>query len=117
MFSDRATYGLALALAAFALGACSASSEVSRELGARCDGHDECAEHCLGAPEFPGGYCTVSCDGANDCPTGATCVDFDQGVCLHECAETPECEFLGEGWVCAERDAVPDGVVTVCVGE
>jgi len=115
--STSAARWLAFLALAVGLAACSVSSDVSRELGARCDSHDECAELCLGAPEFPGGYCTVSCTERNDCPGGAACVDIDQGVCLQECEETSDCAFLGSGWVCAEQAALPDGVVKVCVGE
>ena len=108
-----------IALFALALGsaACSVSSEVSREIGARCDSPDECDELCLTAPEYPGGFCTVGCTSPADCPSGALCVDIGQRVCLYECDATPACAFLGADWKCAERAAEPDGEVMVCAGD
>jgi hypothetical protein len=104
---------LALVLA---LGSCRVSSDVSRELGARCDGHDECNERCLSSAEFPGGFCSLACDSDDDCPGDAACVDIDQGVCLYACADSSECEFLGAGWQCEQESAHPEGEVMVCIG-
>ncbi|RMH43640.1 MAG: hypothetical protein D6689_04650 [Deltaproteobacteria bacterium] len=110
-----AAAGLAAALAA----GCGADSDVSRTIGARCDRMDECDERCVvDAEDYPGGFCTVSCLSARDCPDGAACVDDDGGICLFTCAVDADCEFLGPTWRCAERDARPEtaGKVKVCRG-
>jgi hypothetical protein len=98
--------------------ACSVSSEVSRELGARCDDQDECDDRCLTGARFPDGMCSRSCDDDGDCPGGTSCVTLAGGACLYACTSDPGCEFLGEGWRCraeAERGGQPDSTVMVCV--
>ena len=100
------------------LGACSVSSDVSREIGARCDDQDECDGRCLTGRRFPGGMCSQACDDDGDCPDGASCVILAGGSCLFACTEDRGCEFLGEGWQClpeAERGGEPDSMVMVCV--
>jgi len=91
-------------------------SDVSRAIGARCDSSDECDERCLlpGA-DYPGGMCTISCDNSGDCPGGTSCV-ADEGACLFRCGGDADCRFLGDGWVCRERNGRPDGMVLVCRG-
>jgi hypothetical protein len=101
------------------LAACSVSSDVSREIGARCDDQDECDERCLTGQRFPGGMCSLGCDAEEDCPSGSSCVNVAGGSCLYSCREDPGCEFLGEQWTCQlerERGGEPDSMVTVCVG-
>jgi hypothetical protein len=95
-------------LAVFALIAlcsvgCSVSSNVSRELGARCDNMDDCDGRCLPPADFPGGFCTVSCEQDSDCDSDAVCADVEGGVCLFQCGEAPDCGFLGAGWTCAAQ--------------
>jgi hypothetical protein len=108
---------LTAALLAFAAGACSLSSDVSRELGARCDDLDECDDRCLRGNRFPGGFCSASCDDDDDCPDDAACVDVDGGVCLINCSQAAECEFLGADWTCsAEPSGGGDDEVRVCIG-
>jgi hypothetical protein len=93
------------AILAIALAACQ-SSDVSRELGARCDSSDECDERCLlpGA-DWPGGFCTIHCETDVDCPSGAVCLEEEGGVCAFACGLDAECGFLGTGYTCKERDA------------
>ncbi|HWM85555.1 MAG TPA: hypothetical protein VNO33_06950 [Kofleriaceae bacterium] len=106
-----------LAAAWLALGsACSVSSDLSRELGARCDSLDECAERCLDGARYPGGFCSVSCDGDDDCPDRASCADLEGGVCLYACDDATDCEFLGPGWQCRAEPGTGAGQVMVCVG-
>lgn len=96
--------------------ACNASSDVSRQLGARCDNHDQCDGLCLTGPTYPDGLCSLNCNTSSDCPGGAACVDTAQGVCLFTCSDNLECEFLGAGWTCAVSPQLPDGQVNVCIG-
>jgi len=102
---------------ALGVSACSADSDVSRTLGARCDHMDECAERCLtDAEDYPGGFCSVSCMDNRDCPDGAVCVDEAGGVCMFECAAEADCDFLDIGWSCKTKDGLPNGEVMVCFG-
>lgn len=98
--------------------ACGISSDVSRDVGARCESRDDCSERCLlpSAIESPGGFCTLQCVDDSDCPGDAACIDLEGGVCLFSCTDTAGCEFLGEGWVCESRAARPDGEAMVCIG-
>jgi hypothetical protein len=96
---------------------CGVSSDVSRELGARCNSMDECDERCLAGSRFPGGFCSATCDDDGDCPDGAACADLSGGVCLFDCDGAAACEFLGNGWECRSADAVGGGEVMVCVGD
>ena len=101
------------------LAACSVSSDVSREIGARCDDQDECDFRCLTGPRFPGGMCSRGCDTEGDCPDGTSCASAAGGSCLYSCREDRDCDFLGEAWSCKlerERGGEPDSMVTVCVG-
>jgi hypothetical protein len=110
----------ALALvAAVALAAGCVSSDVSREIGARCDDSDQCDDRCLSGGQYPDGLCTVTCDDGDDCPGGSACADLEGGVCLYACDDDAACEFLGDGWRCrveVEHGAAVDQEVTVCVG-
>jgi hypothetical protein len=100
-----------------ALGAACTGADVSRTLGARCDRADECDERCLTGGPYPGGFCSVSCDDDGACPSDASCVADDGGVCLFACDADPDCVFLGEGWRCDSRDHQGGGgQVMVCRG-
>jgi hypothetical protein len=100
-----------------ALVACQ-SSDVSRDVGARCDKAAECNERCLEpGGDWPGGFCTVTCDTEADCPGGATCIDEQGGVCAFSCAGDPDCAFLGTGYTCKAVDSHGAGTkVMVCRG-
>ena len=89
--------GLILVLA---VAACSSSSNVGRDVGARCDSSDECDDRCLPPADFPGGFCTLSCEQDEQCPGGTYCVDVEGGVCLFDCNENVDCEFLGADYQC-----------------
>lgn len=96
---------------------CSVGGEVSRELGARCDTKEECDERCLPPAEgFPGGFCTLSCTGAGQCPSRASCADTEGGVCLFNCVEDSDCAFLGAGWGCRSMPSPSEETVSVCAG-
>lgn len=99
---------------------CGVDSEVNRTVGARCDSKDDCKERCLvDADDYPGGICSVSCLDVRDCPADSACVDDEGGVCLFVCDTDADCEFMGPGWQCKSRDALPDtsGEVMVCRGD
>ncbi len=100
------------------VGACQ-HSDVSRQVGARCDKSSECDERCLvPGTDYPGGFCTVSCNDKTECPSNTTCADTDGGVCLFECASDGECAFLGAGWMCKAVDLRGGGIkVMVCRGD
>lgn len=105
-------------IAAVALLAACQSSDVSREVGARCDKDTECDERCLvSSPGYPGGFCTIACDTRADCPGGSTCADREGGVCLFTCNGDRDCTFLGTGWRCDAADLRGAGIkVNVCRG-
>jgi len=113
-----ATVRLLCALLSIAALGCG-SSDVSRELGARCTAMADCDERCLPPDsEFPDGFCTVSCLSDSDCPTDSVCVDVEGGVCLYSCAADAGCAFLGAGWTCQGEDRQGEDVeVTVCIGD
>jgi len=105
-----------IAIIGAALAACQ-SSNVSRDLGARCDTRAECNELCAGGSAYPGGFCTVFCATRSDCPSGATCADREGGICLFECASNTDCAFLGGGWECKAVDLHGGGIkVMACSG-
>ena len=80
-------------------------SDVSRELGARCNRASECDERCLGPGNtYPGGFCSIACANRDACPDDATCANIDGGVCLFTCARDADCAFLGNGWRCQQFD-------------
>lgn len=113
----RLPAGFAIPLVA-ALAACGADAPVSRELGARCDDKSECDERCLSGDAFPGGLCSLSCEGPGGCPDGAVCADLEGGVCLFACRSAGACEFLGDGWSCAAvevRGAEMEGMACLAV--
>jgi hypothetical protein len=119
LFMRRHRISPALFAAAFLaiVAGCSASSDVSRELGARCEEQDECDDRCLSGQAYPGGFCSASCDRDSDCPAEAACVDVDGGVCLFDCGDAGECAFLGSGWQCwSESSHGAAGEVMVCIG-
>lgn len=94
---------------------CGVSSDVSREVGARCDERSECDDRCLPPDDFPGGFCSTSCETSGDCPSDAACVDTEGGVCLFRCIEDPDCEFLGAGWSCQALPTRADETTMVMV--
>jgi hypothetical protein len=106
-----------IAVVAAVLGGCQ-DSDVSREVGARCERSSECDERCLSSGlEYPGGFCTIACRDRDGCPSDTTCADREGGVCLFECTLDPDCSFLGPGWRCIDVDLHGGGIkVRVCRG-
>ncbi|HEX5060363.1 MAG TPA: hypothetical protein VFV99_13440 [Kofleriaceae bacterium] len=93
-----------LATLALGLAACQ-SSDVSRELGARCDNSNDCDVRCLSGADWPGGFCTIACETDVDCQADASCLEEEGGVCAFTCVSDAGCQFLGQGYTCKERDA------------
>ena len=93
-------------------------SDVSRQVGARCDNSVECDERCLPPNgDYPGGFCTTACNTRDECPSRTTCADREGGVCLFTCDQDDDCAFLGDGWRCASADLRGGGIkVSVCRG-
>ncbi|MCP4445940.1 MAG: hypothetical protein GY811_11430 [Myxococcales bacterium] len=91
---------------------------MSRSLGAQCESRDDCDERCLRGDDYPDGMCTTSCESDRDCPLAARCIDEEGGVCMYSCGDAADCEFLGSGWDCKDKDAREDGAleVEVCFG-
>jgi len=79
----------------------------------------DCDDRCLTpSDDWPGGFCTVTCDDDGDCPGDTACIDEGNGgVCAYTCRDDQFCAFLG-AYQCKERDAHPDNgtTVTVCRG-
>ena len=93
------------------------SSDVSRDVGARCDTNSECNVDCLGSDQFPGGFCTVLCDSDADCPNDTRCIDYNGGVCVFGCGSDGDCTFLNGDYTCQEFDSQGAGAqVMVCLG-
>lgn len=106
-----------IAIVGVVLAACQ-HSDVSREVGARCDTSTECDERCLSpSGDYPGGFCTVACNDRSECPSDTICADHEGGVCLFMCGSDPDCAFLGAGWRCEAADLRGGGIkVMVCRG-
>jgi len=105
-----------IAIVAAVCAACQ-HSDVSREVGARCDTQAECDQRCQTGAAYPGGFCTVACTTRGDCPSETTCADLEGGVCLFECGGDADCAFLGPGWRCTTADLRGGGIkVMVCRG-
>lgn len=102
---------------AIALAACQ-NLDVSRDVGARCDLASDCNERCLTpTAEWPGGFCTITCDTAASCPSGSTCIAEQGGVCVFKCVGDGDCTFLGTGYHCVAVDSHGAGTkVQVCTG-
>jgi hypothetical protein len=98
------------------LTACGVSSDVSREVGARCTEDGDCDEVCLSGRAYPDGLCSVGCRDDDDCPSGSVCVRDEDGTCQIPCDEDRNCEYLGAEWEC-HGTRTPDGdEVNVCRG-
>jgi len=93
-------------------------SDVSREVGARCNSAGDCNERCLiPSTGYPNGFCTIACDTRDACPSDTTCAEREGGICLFTCTSDPDCAFLGAGWRCKATDLHGSGTKgLVCAG-
>ena len=63
--------------------------------------------------DFPNGYCSAECTGAEECGPGADCVNFGYlGLCFKRCSSDGECRSA-EGYVCYPIPYVTD--IPYCV--
>jgi hypothetical protein len=116
---SAAATALGLALASGAgLAACQ-SSDVSRDLGARCTSDSDCAEKCVGPDaDWPGGFCTTVCDSDSDCGSNAHCITEDDGICAFSCGSDGDCAFLDGNYTCVPEDPQSGALkVMVCRGD
>lgn len=85
-------------------------------VGGTCNSDRECARRCItGDDNYPGGYCTVSCNNDNDCPGGTVCIVDNGGMCAVTCRVNADCAGFGRGFLCDARDrhGAPGGAL-VC---
>lgn len=110
---------------------CLATNNGSGQLGDACAGIWACGSttpECLTSEpaigQFPGGYCTDSCDlsAANSCPTGSQCVGgvrlpipipFGTGYCVETCTRSSQCRA---GYSCRDYDDGFNPIIKICVG-
>ncbi len=105
----RFAFGLVLVI-----GACGHDSgTIDRTIGAACTADTQCDHQCFQGPNYPGGFCSLSCTGDVDCPSDAVCAD--NGVCLFACPAF-DCTRLGAGWGCHNVDHFGGGRVSACIG-
>ena len=98
---------------------CSRSAgDIDEFIGAACTRDSQCDERCYqDGGDFPGGFCSVSCNSDLDCPSDTACIDKAGGVCMFLCSEV-DCARLGPGWFCNDKDARgSSGKVNVCIGD
>nr|HEX4316845.1 hypothetical protein [Kofleriaceae bacterium] len=109
-----------LVASSFALAAIAAcgSTDISHELGARCSGSADCADHCLTGSAWPDGLCSSTCARDGDCPDIARCIAEAGGSCAFACVRDSDCAFLGSGYGCHAVDGAGAGSqVEVCRGD
>ena len=69
---------------------------------------------CLVEGDFPGGSCTIDCDGPSMCPGGSACVEENEGTCLDRCSSDGDCRA---GYRCvSKRNLGAEGESRVCLG-
>ncbi len=88
-------------------------------VGGRCTIDTDCRKRCLQGGEFPGGYCSLTCQADADCPSGSVCIDKSGGVCLLGCLQPTDCAGLGVGYKCEakERKSIKGAKIAVCIGD
>jgi len=103
----------------FLLAACGGHDEGSIDdvVGSPCASDRDCDSRCYIDPnDYPGGFCSMSCQSDDDCPADTFCIEKDGGVCLFACPAF-ECARLGNGWECKDKGRISGGSITVCIGD
>ena len=91
--------------------------DIDSFIGAACTRDSQCDERCYqDADDYPGGFCSISCDTDNDCPGDTVCINKDGGLCMFLCAEQ-DCDRLGPGWGCHDEERRTGGRDNVCIGD
>lgn len=91
--------------------------DIDEVVGAACASDRDCESRCyLDNNDFPGGFCSLSCQTDNDCPIDTYCMSQSGGVCLFACPPF-ECDRLGPSWTCREKSRKSGGSVSVCIGD
>jgi hypothetical protein len=92
------------------------AGDIDEIVGAPCSSDRDCDSRCyLDSGDYPGGFCSMSCQTDNDCPGDTYCMAKDGGVCLFACPAF-DCSRLGTGWGCHEKDRQNGGKQNVCIG-
>jgi hypothetical protein len=90
--------------------------DIDELVGAACTSDRDCESRCyLDNNDYPGGFCSLSCQSDNDCPIDTYCMSQSGGVCLFACPPF-DCARLGPEWECHQKARVHNGSVSVCVG-
>jgi hypothetical protein len=93
---------------------CSSDGGVNRTVGAECTTDQDCDEQCLDG--ISSGFCTISCLGHSDCPSGTVCGDTQGGVCLFTCENHGDCtSLLGDAYGCEDETDFDSETIWVCL--
>ena len=110
-------FGLVIATALVAVMAIFATgcTDYEREVGGSCYYHSDCEDRCVSGRHFPGGMCTITCDGDYDCPSGTYCIDRSGGICMLGCERHHDCR---RDYECSrESRHGSSGRTDVCIGD
>jgi len=88
--------------------------------GSACWVDSDCKDGLCWTPKeegMPGGYCVTEGCTAGSCPTGSSCVSFNDGVdrCVASCALDGDCREA-EGYVCSAKNVCWPGTGTIPPG-
>jgi len=88
--------------------------------GSACWVDSDCQDGTCWTPKkdgLPGGYCVIEGCTQDSCPTGSSCVSFNDGVdrCVASCAADSDCRE-SEGYVCSAKNVCWPGTGTVAPG-
>jgi hypothetical protein len=91
--------------------------EIDDVIGSPCVSDRDCDTRCyIDSSDYPGGFCSISCQSDQDCPADTFCMEKSGGVCLFACPAF-DCSRLGTGWECKDKSRIAGGSITVCVGD
>src|SRR5580700_588329 len=89
-------------------GGSTSGGSAGNSLGQSCDSDSSCGDDLTCFTSIPGGYCSTTCSGSADCPTGGSCATPISGeqICIVSCQPASGCGRAG--YVC-------DPYCSVCV--